>query len=111
MWRTIKELYEYRELLRMFVKRDLQVRYKGSVLGVLWSLLNPMLSVAVLWFVAKFVMDVRVGSITAYLAATYLPFQFFNTSIMDGAQSVLSNIAVLKKVYVPREIFTVSIVI
>ena len=110
MWGTIKELYQYRELLVTFVKRDLQVRYKGSVLGFLWSFLIPILSVAVLYFIANFVMESRSSSSTAYLAASYLPFTFFNQSLLDGAQSVLGNIGILRKVYLPREIFTVSIV-
>lgn len=111
MWGTIKELYQYRELLITFVQRDLQVRYKGSVLGFFWSFLIPVLSVGVLYFIANFVMESKSSSMTAYLAASYLPFTFFNTSLLDSAQSVLSNISILRKVYVPREIFTVSIVI
>lgn len=111
MWSTIKELYQYRELLVTFVKRDVQVRYKGSILGFFWSFLLPVASVAVLYYIATFVMDSKSKSVTAYLAASYLPFTFFNQSLLDGAQSVLGNINILRKVYIPREVFTVSIVI
>lgn len=107
---TIRELIKQRELLWMLIRRDLALRYKGSFMGVFWSLLNPLLNILVLVFVAKVVLGMQVSSMTAYLAAAYLPFTFFNQSVMDSAQSVLSNINILKKVYLAREMFTVAIV-
>ncbi|MCU0316980.1 MAG: ABC transporter permease [Fimbriimonadaceae bacterium] len=111
MLSELKELWRFRELLLAMVERELRIRYKNSALGVLWSLLNPLLTVVVMWFVLKTVMQNNTDNISAYILAGYLPFLFFQMAILDSAQSVLAALPVVKKVYFPREILPLASVI
>ncbi len=109
IWLT--ELYKYRELLATLVVRELKIRYKNSALGFLWSLIVPLVTVAVLTIVFKRVMGMAIPNYSAYVLAAYLPWMFFNTALMDSAQSVIGQINLVKKVYFPREILPLSFVI
>ncbi|MBS1709522.1 MAG: ABC transporter permease [Armatimonadetes bacterium] len=107
----LKELWRFRELLGAMVERELRIRYKNSVLGILWSLLNPLVTVAVMNFVLKNVMQNDTQSFSAYILAAYLPFMFFQLAVLDSSQSVLAALPVVKKVYFPREILPLASVI
>ena len=104
MRHELAELWRYRELLFALVERELRIRYKNSLLGFVWSLLNPLIMVAVMWFVFRFYMRNETPNFSAYILAAYLPYMFFNQAVMDSAQSVLSSLPIVKKVYFPREI-------
>src|SRR5437867_4185033 len=99
MRRELAELWRYRELLYTFVLRELRIRYKNSFLGFFWSILNPLLTVVVMTLVFKYVMGQRVPNYSAYILAAYLPYMFFQLSLMDSAQAILSQITLLKKIY------------
>ncbi|MCH8273348.1 MAG: ABC transporter permease [Armatimonadetes bacterium] len=107
----LKELWRYRELLWTFVIRELRIRYKNSILGFFWSILNPLAIVLVMTVVFKFVMNQDIPNYSAYILAAYLPFMFFQLSLMDSSQSVLIQIDLLKKIYFPREILPIGSVI
>lgn len=111
MLKTLRELFRYRELLTTFVRRELEVRYKGTIFGILWSLITPILSVTVMTFVVTKVMALDANSMSAYILAAYLPFTFTNQALLDSAQSVLMNMHIIRKVYMPRELFPISVVI
>jgi len=111
VWAEVKELWKYRSLLFSMVQRDLSVRYKNSFLGFIWSMINPLLTVLVLTFVFKFISKNPIPNFSAYVLAAYLPYMFFQMAIMDSAQSVLSNVQLMKKIYFPREIFPLATVI
>lgn len=111
MVEDLRELWRFRELLWAMVERDLRIRYKNSALGFFWSLLNPLVTVLVMWAVFTFLLGNHTKSYAAYILAAYLPFLFFNMSLMDSAQSVLGALPVVKKVYFPREIMPLASVI
>ncbi len=111
MLEEFRELWKYRELLSTMVRRDLKVRYKNSLMGFMWSLINPALTVAVMSFAFSRVSNVTVPNMSAYLLAAYLPFMFFSMALMDSTGSVLANIALVKKIYFPREILPLTAVI
>lgn len=111
MREELRELWRYRELLYTFVLRELRIRYKNSVLGFFWSVLNPLLTVLVMTLVFKYVMGQRVPNYSAYILAAYLPYMFFQLSLLDASQSVLSQVTLLKKIYFPREILPIGSVI
>lgn len=111
MLSELRELHRYRELLWTFVVRELRIRYKNSVLGFFWSILNPLVTVLVMTVVFKYVLGVRVPNYSAYLLAAYLPFMFFQLALLDSAQSILSQLPLLKKIYFPREILPIGSVI
>ncbi len=110
MRHELAELWQARELLFTLVERELRIRYKNSILGFLWSLLNPLLTVAVMWFVFKFYMANETPNFSAYILAAYLPYMFFQQAVLDSAQSVLQALPIVKKVYFPREILPLAAV-
>jgi ABC-type polysaccharide/polyol phosphate export permease len=108
---NLRELVRYRELVRNLVVRDIKVRYKNSTLGFFWSLINPMAQVFIITLVFKFVIRIGFPNYSAYVLAGFLPWTFFQMSILDASQSILLHGPLLKKVYVPREAIPISIVI
>ncbi len=100
----LRELWAYRHLVRTLVERDLRVRYKNSVVGVAWTMVNPLIQVFVLTIVFGYILGSGPKNISAYLFCATLPWTFFQTSVLDSSTSVLVKLPLLKKVYFPREI-------
>lgn len=99
------------ELIRLLVGRELTLRYKRSVLGIGWTLLNPILTSFVLWIVFSFVFASKLPSgqqFAPYLMAGILLNTFFNQGLMASAESIAGNGGVLTKIYIPPQIFAVS---
>ena len=104
-----KEIYNYRELLKTNIKKEIRGKYKGSWLGVLWTFLNPLLMLAVYAFVFPYILRVNVDNYTIFMIVALIPWNFFTTAIQSGTGSVVANGNILKKVYFPREIIPISI--
>lgn len=104
----LKELWRFRELLWCMVERELRIRYKNSVLGFFWSLLNPLIVVIVMTLVFKNVLNNTTPNLSAYVLAAYLPYMFFQLTLLDSAQSILTALPVVRKVYFPREILPLA---
>lgn len=104
----LRELYRYRELIGILVRRELRIRYKNSALGFAWSLVPLVLQVAVLTFVVKYIYSAGPRDISAYILCAYLPWNFFQNGILDGSSSVLLQYGLLKKVYFPREVLPIA---
>lgn len=105
----IQRLYSYRTLLYYLVQRDVKARYKNSVLGFLWSLLNPLGMMLV--FVVIFGILRPQGGIERYpifLLCGLLPWNYFNDSVMGSMNSINSGASLVKKVYFPREILPIA---
>lgn len=107
--KVFKELYNYRELLKTNIKKEVRGKYKGSWLGVLWTFLNPLLMLAVYAFVFPYILRVQVENYTIFMIVALIPWNFFTTAIQSGTGSVVANGNILKKVYFPREIIPISI--
>ncbi len=110
MREELKELWRFRELFWTLVIRELRVRYKNSFLGFFWSLLNPLATALVLTIVFKFFIRVRITDYSAYVFAAYFPWIFFQMAILDSAQSVLTYMPLVKKIYFPRELLPLGAV-
>lgn len=106
-----KNLYNYRELLKTNVKKEIRGKYKGSMLGVLWSFINPLLQVAVYAVVFPYLMGGSVDNYLAYLVTGIIPWTFFLTTVSQGVTTIKSNGGIVKKVYFPREILPLSVVV
>jgi lipopolysaccharide transport system permease protein len=106
---TLRELLGARELLRTFVARDLQVRYKGSALGIIWSLLNPALMMAVYTAVFSTIMRNHISDFPVFFMSGFLPWTFFATALQGGSFALLANASLLQKVYFPREVLPISV--
>lgn len=108
--KVFKELYQYRELLKTSIKKDIRGKYKGSFLGVIWSFVNPLLMVLVYAIVFPFILKVKEDNYLIFLIVGIIPWNFFTTSINQGVTSILHNANIIKKVYFPREILPISVV-
>jgi ABC-2 type transport system permease protein len=104
-----RELYGYREILWNLVRKELKVKYTASVLGAVWSLLNPVVFLAVFTFVTK-VLQGAINDYPVFLLSGLLAWNLFSVSLSNGAQSVIANANLVKKVYFPREILPLATV-
>ncbi|MCL5104468.1 MAG: ABC transporter permease [Armatimonadetes bacterium] len=107
----LRELLRYKDLLKQLVIRDLKVRYKNSILGFFWSLANPLVQVATITVVVKYIMRMDIPNYSAYLLVGYLPWVFFQMALLDSSQVVVMHRDLLRKVYFPREVLPISVVI
>ncbi len=107
----IKELYNYRQLLKSNVSKEIRGKYKGSILGILWSFVNPLLMTLVYAIVFPFVLKNAQEHYTTFIVIAVLPWTFFTTAISQGTNCILVNGGIIKKVYFPREILPLSIVV
>ncbi len=111
-WKShIKELYNYRFLLYNLVARDLKVRYKNSFLGVLWSLLNPLLMMAVFSLVFTIWRREDLRQYPVFFLVGLVPWNFFSGGVMSGALSIANNGNLVKKVYFPRAILPAAAIL
>lgn len=111
MINELKELWRFRYLLQMLVGRELKVRYKNSVLGFFWSIVPPLLQVLVLTLFVRNAFAVKAENYPAILLCGILPWTFFSNAALDASQSLLHNYGIIKKIYMPREIIPLAIVI
>lgn len=110
--KLFKDLYNYRELLKTNIKKDIRGKYKGSFLGVLWSFINPLLMTLVYAIVFPYLMrGAGYEHYTTFLIIGILPWNWFTTSIAQGTFTILGNAGIIKKVYFPREILPLSAVV
>ena len=102
---------KYAQLIRLLVGRELTLRYKRSVIGIGWTLLNPMLTSFVLWVVFSFVFASKLPGTqqyAPYLMAGILLNSFFSQGVTLSAESIANNGPVLTKIYVPPQVFPIS---
>ena len=107
----VANLRRYRGLLRLLVRRDLTVRYKRSMLGVWWTLLNPLLTVAVMWAVFSTVFRFEIpGGVpyVVYVLSGVMLITFFSQGVVASGSSIVDSAGILSKVYVPAEVFAVA---
>ncbi|MGN1019080.1 MAG: ABC transporter permease [Aristaeellaceae bacterium] len=98
----------YGFLLRQLVSRDFQVKYKASVLGVIWSFLNPLLTMLVYLFVFSTIFKSNVEHFPVYLMSGIVLFNYFSESTSLGLSSITGNSALITKVYMPKVIYPLS---
>jgi ABC-2 type transport system permease protein len=103
----IRELAGAREILMNLIRKELKVKYAASVLGALWSVLNPIVFLAVFSFVVV-VTGNRLPHFPVYLLSGLLAWNLFSNSLLQGARSVVDNSNLVKKVAFPREILPLS---
>ncbi|CDE14462.1 o-antigen export system permease protein RfbA [Clostridium sp. CAG:470] len=110
MKKVFKDLYNYRELLKTNVKKEIRGKYKNSFLGVLWSFLNPLLQIAVYAIVFQIILKNPQENYAIFICCGLIPWTFFSSTISRAAFTMVENGNLLKKVYFPREILPISIV-
>ena len=102
----IRTLFKYSDLWKELVFRDLKLKYRRSVLGYLWSVLKPLLTMIVLTLVFGGIFRRNIENYPVYLLTGRVLYDYLKESTTGGLGSVVENAALLKKVYVPKYIFT-----
>lgn len=103
----LHELWGYREILVNLVRKELKVKYTASFLGAVWSLLNPIVFLAVFSFVVV-VLQNRVPDFPVFLLSGLLAWNLFSASLLSGSRAVIDNANLVKKVAFPREILPLA---
>ncbi|HEY3324895.1 MAG TPA: ABC transporter permease [Planctomycetota bacterium] len=106
----IKNLCAFREVLRNLVSTDLKLRFRRSLLGYGWSLLYPIMTMVILATVFfKFMRFGNWKEMVPYIFAGLVPWNFFVSSCLSGGNAILGNEALLKKIYLPKLVFPLSV--
>jgi len=100
-----EKFYRYRHLLKELVSRDIKIKYRRSILGILWSVLNPLLMMLVITAVFSKLMDMRTENFAAFYLCGSLIYNFVSEGTNGAMNAILINAALIKKVYVPKYIF------
>src|SRR5271157_1498686 len=108
MIQLLRDIVRYRELIWALALKELKVRYKRSVLGFLWALLNPALLMLVLTAVFASVMKFPIPHYPVFLLCVLLPWTFFSQALAYGTESIVSNGDLIKKVSLPKTVFPIA---
>ena len=106
----IKNIYNYRELLKNNVKKEIRGKYKNSFLGVIWTFLNPLLQLAVYACIFPLILKTTQPFYVIFVCIGLIPWTFFTASVSQSTFTIIANGNIIKKVYFPREILPISIV-
>jgi ABC-type polysaccharide/polyol phosphate export permease len=111
MFHLFKEIIKNRELIWALAMKDLRVRYKRSILGFLWALLNPLLLMIVLTVVFSTVMRWPIDHYAIFLISALVPWTFFSQALSYSAESIVSNGDLLKKINIGKSVFPVAAIL
>jgi ABC-type polysaccharide/polyol phosphate export permease len=107
----LRDSYRYRELIWALALKELKIRYKRSVLGFLWALLNPLFYMLVMTFVFSQLLAAAVPHYAVFVLCALLPWTFFSQSLSYAAESIVGNADLIKKVRVAKLVFPVAAVV
>lgn len=117
MLTNLRAVFRYRILIQSLVVRELKARYRGSLLGFLWSFINPLLQLAIYWFVFAKIMPTR-GEIAGgfqpyalFLFAGILPWTWFSAAVLESSAILMSSGNLIKKILFPAEILPIVVVL
>ncbi len=102
---------KYKYLLSQLVKRDIKVKYRNSVLGILWSFLNPLLMMVVMTIIFSTLFGRTITNFPVYYLTGILIFTLFSQGSSGAMTSITKNASMLNKVYIPKYMYTLSVVI
>ena len=108
MSQYIQNFKKFEPLLRELVGRDIKIKYRRSVLGVLWTLLNPLFMMIVLSVVFSNLFKFEIENFPLYLLSGQVVFNFFSESTTSSMSAIIANASLIKKVYVPKYLFVLS---
>lgn len=104
----IHNFLAYKELLKELIVRDVKIKYRRSVLGMLWSVLNPLGMMIIMSIVFSHVFRQNIENFPVYLMCGQVVFNFYNEASSMAMSSVLGNASLIRKVYVPKYLFPTS---
>ena len=104
----LKDFFRYKDLLKHLISRDVKLKYRRSILGYLWSVLDPLFIMIIMSIVFSKMFDRNIENYPVYLFAGNLIFSFMRTSSTKALDSINNNATLIKKAYIPKYIFTLS---
>lgn len=109
-WRELRDVFRQREMLGMLVRRDLKARYKDSALGFVWTLVRPLTQLLIYYFVIGQVLGAAHGidNFAIYVFTGLGAYTLFSEIVAGSTGSIVGNSGLIKKVYVPREVFPLA---
>ncbi len=110
MRNRVKEIFSYSDMIGSLVKRELRGKYKGSVLGFLWTFINPLCQIIVYTVVFSIILNNELDQFYVYIITGMIPWLFFDMSLRLGAGSVRYQGEMIKKIYFPREVLPIACV-
>ena len=105
---SIRQIIAYRGLLFNLTRTELRLRYKNSILGFFWSLLNPLLYLVVFTLVFQEVLRTQIPMFAIFLLSGLLIWNFLSTSLGNGAGSIIGNASIVQKIWFPREVLPLA---
>ncbi|WP_307488513.1 ABC transporter permease [Pseudarthrobacter defluvii] len=110
--RGLLDVYEHRFLLKLLVRKEIKVRYRGSVLGLLWSYVKPLMQFLIYFVALGIFLNLQRGTpnYAIYLFAGIVLVNFFTESLGNATRSIVDNRDLIRKIYLPRELFPVATV-
>lgn len=106
--KELKEIWNYRQMIAGLVRRELRGRYKGSILGFLWTFINPLLQLTVYTIVFSVIMRAGIEKYYLFLFVALIPWIFFSSSVAGGCSCILNNKDLVTKIYFPREVLPIA---
>lgn len=108
--RSMRDVWSYRELLNLLVRRELKARYKDSILGFFWSLMRPLALLAVYYVAVGKFLGAASNDYAVYVFGGITVWGLFSEIVGSGTGSILANGGLVKKIYLPREVFPLGVV-
>lgn len=105
---NILNFMKYKDLFLELIKKDIKLKYRNSILGIFWSMLNPLLMMIVLTIIFSTLFDKHIDNFPVYVLSGRLMYQFFSESTNFAMDSIGANSQLIKKVYVPKYLFPLS---
>lgn len=107
----LKTIFQYRQLLFALTMKSFKSKYKNSLLGIFWSLLNPLLNVLIFTFIFSVIIKINIKDYPLYLLCTILPWNFFNSAVSNSVGSIVEDGHVVKNTFFPYEAIPIAITI
>lgn len=104
----LQTFYNYRALLWEFIKKDIKLKYRNSILGIFWSMLNPLLIMIVLTFIFSNLFKNKIPNFPVYCLSGRLIYDFFSQATNQSMNSIVSKSSLIKKIYVPKYLYPLS---
>ncbi|GAB3616050.1 ABC transporter permease [Okibacterium endophyticum] len=109
-WTALREIIRHRQMLGLLVRRDIRSRYKDSSLGLVWTLVRPLTQLAIFYFVIGKILGAERGipEFAIYVYTGLTAYGLFSEIVGGGTSSIVANAGLIKKVYLPREVFPLA---